>query len=118
MKTIKFGLDSLTMVGTTFHAIKRSKTEKVKVFGNCRMCKRHIEMAAKSLVGVINAIWDKETEILTVRFNFSKINLDDIELAIAKEGHDTANHKAKIEFYAELPKCCKYHRDVIEKGNM
>ncbi len=43
-------------------------------------------------------------------FAGEKTDLDKIEMAIAKVGHDTSHHKASTEVYDELPGCCKYDR--------
>ena len=77
------------------------------VNGACSMCKDRIEKAAKKS-GVEKAIRNKNTHILVVFYDESKTNLDAIEKAEAKVGHDTKNYKAKDEVYNKLPSCCKY----------
>jgi len=86
------------------------KTETVKVYGNCGMCKTRIEKAAKAVDGVKKAEWDKEKKELTVTFDSETTNLESIEKAVADVGHDTANVKAKDETYNDLHSCCKYER--------
>ena len=86
------------------------KTETVKVYGNCGMCKTRIEKAAKAVDGVKKAEWDKEKKELTVTFDSEATNIDAIEKAVADVGHDTANAKAKDEVYNDLHSCCKYER--------
>ena len=86
------------------------KTEKFIVAGNCGMCEKRIENAAKSLEGVSFADWNKETKMLEVKFDSDKTNLDKIQEAIAEVGHDTKMHKASDEVYNDLPACCKYDR--------
>lgn len=56
------------------------------------------------------ADWNKETKQLEVTFDDAKTNLDKIEVAIAKVGHDTPHHKTTTEVYDKLPGCCKYER--------
>ena len=86
------------------------KNEKFEVAGNCGMCKARIEKAAKSVEGVSTADWDKETKILEVKYDSSKLNIHKVHMAIAKAGHDTKMHKASKETYDDLPGCCKYDR--------
>lgn len=83
----------------------------VKVFGNCGMCEARIIKAANSVNGVANASWDKETKMLKVNYDIDQTSLSEIEMAIAKVGHDTANHEAKTDIYEDLPGCCKYERE-------
>ena len=86
------------------------KTEKFEVAGNCGMCKTRIEKAANSVDGVTSADWNQETKTLEVSFNKEKTDVHQIQMAIAKVGHDTPMHKAPDEVYEELPGCCKYER--------
>lgn len=82
----------------------------IVVAGNCGMCEARIEKAAKSFGGVAYAEWDKDTKMLVLKFDKSKVSVDDIEKAIAKAGHDTKNNKADGKTYDELPGCCHYER--------
>ena len=91
-----------------------SKTEKIKVSGNCGMCETRIEKAALSVPGVSKAAWDKSTKDLTVVFDVSKASVDKIETAVAKAGHDTPLHKADAKTYEALPGCCKYDRTAAK----
>ena len=81
----------------------------IKVAGNCGMCKKHIEKAAKD-AGATNANWDKVTKLLTVTFDASKTNTDKIETAIAGVGYDTEHKEASQEAYKKLDECCQYDR--------
>ena len=74
------------------------------------MCESRIEKAVKTVDGVSKADWNKDTKILEVTFDDTKTTSDKIEVAVAKVGHDTKNHKATTEVYDELPGCCKYER--------
>lgn len=86
------------------------KTEKIKVYGNCGMCKSRIEKAAKAVKGVTKATWDDEDAMLTVTFDDTKTTTLLIEEAVAKVGHDTDNAKAADKTYNALPGCCQYDR--------
>lgn len=81
-----------------------------EVSGNCELCKKRIETAAKSVKGVSSAVWDDKTKQIHVEFNRKQTNLNDIQKAIAKAGHDTEKIKADKKVYDSLPKCCLYRK--------
>jgi len=115
MKTKVLSIVSMFLLGTSM-VFAEAKTEKFEVKGNCGMCEKRIEKAASAVEGVSIADWNKETKQLEVTFSEAKTNLDEIEVAIAKVGHDTPHHKAKDEVYDKLHSCCKYDR-TSEKVN-
>lgn len=80
------------------------------VAGNCEMCKDRIETAAKSVNGVLTAEWNAEKQMVHVMYDPEKANTDDVQKAIAKEGHDTEKFKADDDVYKALPECCLYER--------
>ena len=86
-----------------------SKTETIKVWGNCDMCKERIEKAVK-VDGVSKASWDSKTQMLSVVYDPSKTNSNDIQKKIAAVGHDTEKFKADDKAYAKLDDCCQYER--------
>ena len=86
-----------------------AKTETIKVWGNCNMCKARIEKAAK-VNGVSKASWDTKTKMLSLTYDPSKTNSDDIQKKIAAVGHDTEKFKADNKAYAKLDDCCQYDR--------
>jgi len=102
----------LLFFGMTSLFAKEAKTEKIKVYGNCGMCKSRIEKAAKSVEGVTKATWDDKEGILTVTFDGTRTTVSKIEEAVAKVGHDTDHAKATDKAYNALPGCCKYDRPV------
>jgi len=87
----KFILFSGFMMAILFSANAQTAT-KLKVSGNCGMCKSSIEKAAKT-AGATTANWDMDTKILTFMFD-GKTNLDKIETAIAAIGYDTEHKTA------------------------
>lgn len=87
--------------------ITTTKTETIKVSGNCNMCKARIEKAAK-LDGVGKAEWNTKSKVLTVTFDPAKTNLDQIGKKIAYAGHDNALVNANDKAYNGLDDCCKY----------
>jgi len=86
------------------------KTEKIKVYGNCGMCKSRIEKAATSVKGVSKATWNDANTMLTVTFDEAMTTSLKIEEAVAGAGHDTDHAKATDKTYNALPACCKYER--------
>jgi copper chaperone CopZ len=86
-----------------------AKTETIHVWGNCESCQKHIEKAAKT-EGVIKASWDKDTKLLTLAYDPSKVKSDDIQKKIAAVGYDTEKFKGDDKAYAKLDACCQYDR--------
>lgn len=84
-------------------------TTKFKVFGNCGMCKKRIQKAAK-IDGVTAADWNVDSKILTISFDEKKVKPNQVQEAVAAIGHDTELYKADDAVYAELPECCQYER--------
>ena len=82
------------------------------VRGNCGMCKRTIEKAAKSIDGVTSAAWDKEKKSLQVSFDDTKTNEMAIQKAVAASGYDTEKVKGDLTAYSGLPGCCKYDHEM------
>jgi len=112
MKTVKIIIVAILAIVLTSNVYSQStttKTETIKVSGNCDMCKARIEKAAK-IDGVSKASWDSDTKMLSVVYNPSKITNDDIQKKIAAVGHDTEKFKGDDKAYAKLPGCCKYDR--------
>ncbi len=91
----------------------QTTTETIKVNGECSMCKARIEKAALSVDGVLTANWSIDRHILTVKYDKSKTNSDQIQRAIAAVGHDTEKYRADDEVYNNLPSCCHYDRSRL-----
>ena len=94
-------------VATTKKEVVGTKTEMIKVAGNCETCKARIEKAAK-VEGVSKADWSVKTKVLTLVYNPAKVKSDDIQKILATVGHDTPKYKADAKVYNALPGCCKY----------
>lgn len=95
-------------------ASAQEKTDSLKVYGNCEMCKDRIEKSAK-LEGVQKADWNADTKMLIVTYNADKVKLEDIQKNIASVGHDTDKFSAEASVYKKLPGCCKYERKAADK---
>ena len=112
MKNLKLILSLLSI--TLFYTAciqpdKNLKTSSFKVYGNCEMCKKRIDKAAK-ITGVKKADWDADDKIMKVTFDSTVTKVDKIEKAIAGIGHDTQTAKATDAAYSDLPECCQYER--------
>lgn len=107
----KLFLLSTILLVTIFSAYAQTPT-KLKVSGNCGMCKSSIEKAAKS-AGAKTASWDMDAKLLTLVFD-GTTNLDKIETAIAAIGYDTEHKKASKATYDALEECCKYDREATQ----
>ena len=113
MKTKVLSLVAMFLLGSMV-VFAKDKSEKFLVNGKCEMCEKRIEMAALSDAGVSKADWNKNTKMMELTLNDSKTDVQKVEMAIAKVGHDTKMHKASDEVYNELPGCCKYDRSILE----
>ncbi len=102
------------IIATTVTSFAQN-TSKIKVAGNCGMCKKNIETAAKA-AGAMTAAWDKTTKVLTVAFDATATSKDKIEIAIANAGYDTEHQVASTEAYGKLDECCQYERKKKKKS--
>ncbi|MGO4290181.1 TonB-dependent receptor domain-containing protein [Chitinophaga sp. RAB17] len=101
---------SLLLLFTTassYAQVNADTTITFKVAGACEQCKHRIETAVQGK-GVINAVWDVDTKLLTLRYNTAKTSLDKIQHRILGVGHDLDHQQAKTDVYNELPACCHY----------
>jgi copper chaperone CopZ len=96
--------------GTACYAqVKNSKTETVKIYGNCGMCETTIEKAGnKKKIAKVD--WNKDTKMATITYDATKTNQADILKRIALAGYDSDSFLAPDDVYAKLPECCQYER--------
>jgi mercuric ion binding protein len=95
---------------------QKMSSDTLKVWGNCGMCKKTIEKAAKS-AGAKMANWDADLHQLIVSYKSDKTSNLKIQQAIAESGYDTQDVTASNEAYNQLHGCCKYERKSIIKEN-
>ena len=91
-------------------AVKNMATATFPVSGNCGMCKARIEKAARSVPGVISAVWDMKTKTVKAQFDGDATKTAEIQKAIARSGHDSGKYKADDNVYSALPECCLYRK--------
>ena len=103
-------------IGFTAFAQAQTKeqTDKIKVYGECGMCKNRISKALK-MDGITSAAWDTESKVHTVVYNPDVITNDAIQKKVASVGHDTEKYKADDATYEKLPGCCHYERKKDQK---
>lgn len=101
-----------------FAQIKNLKTETVKIYGNCGMCKTTIEKAG-NVKNVATVEWNKDTKMATLSYDDKKTTPNEILKRIALAGYDSDKFLAPDDTYAKLPECCQYNRDLkpIAKSN-
>lgn len=91
----------------------QTKTETLKVSGECSSCKKKIESAAKK-AGATYAVWDVDSKELTIKYNSTATDNAKIQKAIAAVGYDTPDFKATDDAYNKLDKCCQYDRTTAD----
>ena len=89
--------------------IKNTKTESVKIYGNCEMCEKTIETAG-SVEKIANVDWNKDTKMATITYDSTKTNQDEILKRIALAGYDSDKFLAPDDVYSKLAGCCQYER--------
>jgi len=108
---------SFLLIAITSFGYAQTKSETLKVSGECGSCKKKIEAAAKK-AGASYAVWDVDSKELTVKYNSTSTNSAKIQQAIANVGYDTPEFKATEEAYNKLDDCCQYERTgAKEKKN-
>jgi copper chaperone CopZ len=91
--------------------IKNAKTDIVKIYGNCGMCKSKIDKAG-SLKNIAQVDWNKETKMATVSYDANKTNPEEILKRIALAGYDSDTFLAPDKAYSSLDDCCQYDREA------
>lgn len=105
-----FSIVVLMVLSTTsFAQIKNSKTETLKVYGNCGMCKTKIEKAGTQKK-LSKTVWNEETAMATITYDSKKTTANDVLKNIALVGYDSDNFLAPDAVYENLHGCCQYER--------
>ncbi len=94
--------------------INHSKTDTVKIYGNCGMCKKTIEKAG-NIETVASVNWDKVTKMAIITFDSTKTNRNEILKRISLAGYDSDLFRAPDNIYNNLHVCCQYERKPLEK---
>lgn len=112
MKTLKISSLIILFVAIAQISFGQTKSETLKVAGECGMCKKKIEKAAKE-AGATYAVWNTQTKMLSVRYSSASTNSAKIQQKIADAGYDTPQFKATDDAYNKLEQCCQYDRDEM-----
>lgn len=106
----KIMVATFVLLSITINAqIKNSKTETVKIYGNCGMCETNIEKAG-TIKRVAKVDWNQETQMSTLTYDTAKTNQDEILKRIALAGYDSDKFLAPDDVYNNLHGCCQYDR--------
>ena len=111
-----FLVSSILLFSFSSHA-QESKTDTIKVFGNCNMCKEKIEGSLKEKDGITAKNWDKKTKLLVVTYDAAKISKEQIGQKIADVGYDNQYATATEKAYKKLHSCCQYDRPKQPAGD-
>ena len=95
----------------TFAQIKDAKSETVKIYGNCGMCKTTIEKAG-NIKDVASVEWNKDTKMAVLSYDSKKTGQDEILKRIALAGYDSESFRAPDDVYEKLHGCCQYDRPL------
>ena len=95
----------------SFAQIKNAKTETVKIYGNCEMCKTTIEKAG-NVKNIATVEWNKDTKMAILNYDDKKTSQDEILKRIALAGYDSEKFLAPDDVYAKLSGCCQYSREL------
>lgn len=94
--------------------VNNAKTETVKIYGNCGMCKKTIEKAGNADGGA-QVDWNKDTKMATISYDSTKTSVDEVLQRIANAGYDSDSFTAPDDVYDNLHGCCQYERAKDEK---
>ncbi|MFV5698343.1 DUF3347 domain-containing protein [Flavobacterium sp. ZT3R17] len=111
IKKIVMAIIVLLSVTIVNAQIKNAKTETVKIYGNCGMCKTTIEKAG-NLKKVAQVDWNKDTKMAILTYDSQKTNQEEILKRIALAGYDSNSFLAPEAAYNNLPGCCQYDREA------
>lgn len=107
MKKSVFLFSILLLVALSGCQSTGNASEEFWVRGNCEMCKSNIEEAVSGIDGVASVDYDLEANLISVSYDSTKVNVDNLHMACAAAGYETKLEKAVASAYDELPKCCK-----------
>lgn len=111
IKRILMAIILLLSVTISSAQLKNTKTETVKIYGNCDMCKSTIETAG-NLKKVAKVEWNKDSKMATLTYDSTKTSQDEILKRIALAGYDSDKFLAPDSVYDKLHGCCQYEREA------
>ncbi len=106
---ISVAISVVLSISSCMAQIPHSKTESVKIYGNCGMCEETIETAG-NVKKVAQVDWNKDSKMATITYDSTKTNQDAILKRIALAGYDSDKFLAPDDVYDKLAGCCQYER--------
>jgi len=106
---ISVAISVVLSISSCMAQIPHSKTESVKIYGNCGMCEETIETAG-NIKKIAQVDWNKDSKMATITYDSTKTNQDAILKRIALAGYDSDKFLAPDDVYDKLPGCCQYER--------
>lgn len=91
--------------------IKNEKTESIKIYGKCDICKKKIEQAGNKKK-TVSVLWDQKSQMAVISYDKTKTNREEILKRIALAGYDNEAFLAPNDIYERLPECCHYKREL------
>jgi periplasmic mercuric ion binding protein len=83
------------------------KTQYIQVVGDCHIAKHKIEHTAKAVEGVKSAVWNQETQTLTVKYSvFKKDAMEQVQRQIAAAGFNKERTGATDSATSRINACC------------
>ena len=114
IKTIMLLL--IATIAFTAAKAQDTKTDTFQVLGNCGMCKKTIEKAAKT-EGVEKAEWNRETKVFTLVYNPAVVSNEKVQKSMAAAGKKKKKFTGDDKAYEKLPGCCHYDRKKKDETN-
>ena len=100
----------LMMMSFSLHGIaqqKKSDTIEIKTSAVCNMCKDRIEGCLAFEKGVKSSTLNVETKVVSIVYNPTKTNPEQLRKILSKLGYDADTIPASQAAYNKLPACCK-----------
>ena len=97
----------ITFLFTSSILFSQTIEVEIKSSIQCEMCSENITDALSLLKGVKSIKINLEDQLIKVKYNSKKMNVEKIEESITKIGYDANNRKANQEVYQNLPYCCQ-----------
>jgi len=113
LKNIMIATFAMLSISACEAQIKNKKSESVKIYGNCGMCKETIEKAGNKKRQAV-VVWDKQTKMATIDYDSTKTTKDEVLKRIALAGYDNELYLAPENAYNDLHSCCQYERPKKE----
>jgi copper chaperone CopZ len=103
---------SVAMVGMLFSFSKGEPQQDTFKVSGTAACKTQIETLIVTKHGVTSAVWDAETQLMTVIYDGELLTRHEFFMALAEAGFDNQGLRSKDRVYEALSEECKYTRSA------